>query len=202
MRIGSVASTPSASSRSRAGTCASSSAPRRAAASPARPARTETRVSPSSPSSPTARGESARRGRVDERDEAAVRAVEGLLVHEPDTRRLQSRERGAHVRHLEAEVVDAGPALVERLRDRPVRRRRLEELEVRLPHRAERRHDFLRRDLLAVLLQEPEKVPERAALLEATERRCRGGRSGRRGGWNDGEFGTGKFGTGDFLEGE
>src|SRR5450830_712428 len=107
-----------------------------------------------------------RRRRMHERDEAAVRAREGLLVHESHARGLQRRERRAHVRDFEAQVVDARAALLERLRDGAVRRGRLEELEGRLTHGPERRHDLLRRDLLAVLLEEAEEIPERASLLE------------------------------------
>ena len=59
-----------------------------------------------------------------------------------------------------------------------VRRRRLEELEVRLPDGAERRHDLLRRDLLAVLLEEAEEVPERPALLEGRDGDAEMGDSG------------------------
>ena len=107
---------------------------------------------------------------------------------------LSLREHGVDVVHVEAQVVDSRAALLDRLRDRPVGRRRLEELEVRLPHRPERRHDLLRRDLLAVLLEEAEEVPERAAAsardFTAMPR------------WEIRETRSGGFGPGDFGAGD
>ena len=76
-----------------------------------------------------------RRRRMDERDERAFGARPRLLVDQPDAARLQLRERRRDVVDAQRDVMQAGPALLEVLRDRRIRRRRLEQLERRLRRR-------------------------------------------------------------------
>ena len=81
-----------------------------------------------------------------------------------DAARLQLRERGADVVDAQRDVVQPGAALLDVLRDRRLRRGRLEQLEARLADRDEVRAHALRRDLLGRLDLEAERVAiERAA---------------------------------------
>jgi hypothetical protein len=70
------------------------------------------------------------------------------------------RQRRVDVFHPQSDVVQAGAALVEILRDRRIRRRRFQHLERRVAGVQERRSHLLRRNLLGDLDVQAEHVPE------------------------------------------
>ena len=73
-----------------------------------------------------------RRRRVNERDQRAFGAGPRLLVDQPDAARAQVRERRLDVVDAQRDVMQAGAALLDELRDRRVGRGRFEQLERRL----------------------------------------------------------------------
>ena len=99
-----------------------------------------------------------RRGRMDERDQRAFGAFSGRLVDQSRAAGLQVGDSGSDVRHPQGDVVEARAALVDVLGNRRLRRRGLEQLELRFPHRHQVRADVLRRDLFGRFDLETERV--------------------------------------------
>src|SRR4051812_42215751 len=95
---------------------------------------------------------------MDEGDERAFRTRTRLLVNQPDTARLDLRQRSVNVVDPQRDVVQARPSLVDVLRDRRIGGGRLEELEARRPEWHEMRPDALRRDLLRRIDLEAQSV--------------------------------------------
>ena len=99
-----------------------------------------------------------RRRGMDERDRRAFRAWPRLFVDHPDAARPELGDRRVDVVDPQRDVVEAGTALVDVPRDRRLRRRRLEQLELRLPDRDEMRAHLLARHLLGGFDLEAERV--------------------------------------------
>ena len=99
-----------------------------------------------------------RRRGMDERDRRAFRAWPRMFVDQPDAARSEMVDCGADVVDPQRDVVEAGTALVDIPRDRRLRRRRLEQLELRLPNRDEMRANLLARHLLGGFDLEAERV--------------------------------------------
>ena len=99
-----------------------------------------------------------RAGRVNERDERAFGSRPRLFVDEPRAAALELRQRRRDVVHAQRDVVQPGAALLDVLRDRRVRRRRLQKLEARVAHGHEAGAHSLRDDVLGRLDLEAERI--------------------------------------------
>ena len=102
--------------------------------------------------------DSVRAGRMDERDQRAVRAGPRRFVDQADAFFLQPGEDGADVVDAQGEVVNTGSPLGDVPGNRRVVGSRFEQLDGGLAGRDEVRAHALRRDLLGGLDLEPERV--------------------------------------------
>ena len=94
-----------------------------------------------------------------------------VLVDEPHPAFAQLPQRRVDIFHSERNVMQPGAARADELRDRRIRRRRLEHLEGRLPGFEERRPNTLRRNVFRRLdVQTQHVLEERKGSLQIAHR--------------------------------